>query len=80
MSYLDKQEALIPLVPESLKDKQEKSSTFKVFSAPGDTTSTRYDFRMYHIDGTEGVAYLLVGGVDSPSSQVAYSNGQHRHG
>ena len=59
MSYLDKQEALIPLVPESLKDKQEKISTFKVFSAPGDTTSTRYDFRMYHIDSTEGVSYLL---------------------
>ena len=53
MSYLDKQEALIPLVPEPLKDKQEKSSTFKVFSTPGDAKSTRYDFRMYHIDGTE---------------------------
>ena len=59
MSYLDKQVVIIPLVPEPLKDKQEKSLTFKVFSTPGDAKSARYDFRMYHIDGTEGVAYLL---------------------
>ena len=45
----------MPEVPEVDK---ERLSTFRVYSVPGDTDSTRYDFVVMKIDGTEGVPIL----------------------
>lgn len=59
MSYLDNQAPLIPLVPEEIPYDKDKVSVFKVYSTPGNTDTTRYDFVIRHCDGTEGIAYIL---------------------
>ena len=59
MSYLDNQDPLIPLVPEERVMDKDKMTIFKVYSTPGDSNTTRYDFVMHHLDGTEGVPALF---------------------
>ena len=47
------------LVPETPKVNKERLSSFRVYSIPGDRDSTRYDFVVMKIDGTEGVRPIL---------------------
>ena len=50
---------LIPLVVPEREVPKEKQSSFRVYSVPGDSSTTRYDFNVNHIDGEEGVPYTL---------------------
>ena len=50
---------LIPLVVPEREVPKEKQSSFRVYAVPGDSTTTRYDFNVNHIDGEEGVPYTL---------------------
>ena len=59
MSFLDNQTPLIPLVPEEIPHDKDKTGIFKVYSTPGETDTTRYDFVIHHIDGTEGVSAIF---------------------
>ena len=56
---LDSNEAILTLVPEVPEVIKERQSSFRVYSIPGDTDSTRYDFVITKIDGTEGVRPIL---------------------
>ena len=50
---------LIPLVVPEREVPKEKQSSFRVYAVPGDSTTTRYDFNINHIDGEEGVPHTL---------------------
>ena len=58
-SNYDSEAPLIPFVPEEHQPDKERISSFKVYSTPGDTTTTRYDFTIFHIDGNENLGVLL---------------------
>ena len=55
----DDEVPLISFVPEEHKPDKERISSFKVYSTPGDTSTTRYDFTIFHIDGNESLGILL---------------------
>ena len=59
MSTMDDSKPLLSLVPEVLEPDKERISSFRVYSIPGDTNSTRYDFTVTQLDGTEGVCPIL---------------------
>ena len=66
----DSNEVLLTLVPEVPEVDKERLSTFRVYSVPGDPTSTRYDFVIMKINGTEGVRPILNhGGVCAASKR-----------
>ena len=55
----DDEVPLISFVPEEHKPDKERISSFKVYSTPGNTSTTRYDFTIFHIDGNESLGILL---------------------
>ena len=55
----DDEVPLISFVPEEHKPDKERISSFKVYSTPGDSNTTRYDFTIFHIDGNESLGILL---------------------
>ena len=59
MSTDDITAPLLTLVPETPEVEKERMSSFRVYSVPGDNTSTRYDFPIAQLDGTEGVRPIL---------------------
>ena len=59
MSTDDITAPLLTLVPETPVVEKERMSSFRVYSVPGDNTSTRYDFPIAQLDGTEGVRPIL---------------------
>ena len=59
MSTDDITAPLLTLVPETPEVEKERMSSFRVYSVPGDNTSTRYDFPIAQLDGTEGVRTRL---------------------
>ena len=55
----DHNDAILTSVPEAPEVDKERPSSFRVYSIPGDTDATRYDFVITKIDGTEGVCPIL---------------------
>ena len=49
----DSEVPLISFIPEEHKPDKERISSFKVYSTPGDSDTTRYDFTIFHIDGNK---------------------------
>ena len=59
MSIEDPNAPLLSLVPGTHEVEKERMSSFRVFSVPGDANTTRYDFPIAQLDGTEGVRPIL---------------------
>lgn len=59
MTSTDDAKPLLPLVPVAQVVDKQRISTYRVYSIPGDTDSTRYDFTMNQLDGTEGLRAIL---------------------
>ena len=59
MPFDNNNKTILTLVPEVPKVDKERLSTFRVHSIPGDANSTRYDFVITKIDGTEGVRPII---------------------
>ena len=51
---------LLPFVPVPVTLDKDKCSTFRLFTTPGVNTSTRYDFVVAHLDGTEKLREILT--------------------
>ena len=56
---MDDSKPLLSLVPEVLEVDKERISSFRVYSVPGDINTTRFDFTITQLDGTEGVRAIL---------------------
>jgi hypothetical protein len=59
MPFNDDNDTILPLVPEVHEVEKERMSSFRVYSVPGDANTTRYDFSIAQLDGTEGVRPIL---------------------
>ena len=55
----DHNNTILTLVPDVPEVEKKRMSSFCVYSVPGDNTTTRFDFPIAQLNGTEGVRSIL---------------------